>query len=86
MCPEDDSQTYGHGHRSRLDNETAAAANEAVKAALAAFAKQPWYITAYARIRFAIYWATYWIRLQIGAHLVYRFGCDENKTFRRLGL
>lgn len=61
-------------------------ANEAVKRALEEFKKQPWYITAYARIRFAIYWATYWIRLQIGAHLVYRFGCDENKTFRRLGL
>ena len=70
----------------KLDNETRDAANEAVKAALAAFAKQPWYITAYARIRFAIYWATYWIRLQIGANLVYRLGWDNKKTFRRLGL
>jgi len=69
-----------------LDSETRDAANRAVKEALAAFAVQPWYWTAYARARFAIYWATYWVRMQIGAHLVYRFGCDGRKTFRRLGL
>ena len=61
-------------------------ANEAVKRALAEFYAQPWYVTAYARARFSIYWATYWIRMQIGAHLVYRLGWDESKTFRRLGL
>lgn len=69
-----------------MDNDTREAANAAVKQALEAYSKQPWYVTAYNAVRFRIYWATYWIRMQIGAHLVYRLGWDESKTFRRLGL
>lgn len=42
-----------------------AEANREVAEAIKAFYRQKWYETAYARIRFALYWVTYWLRLKL---------------------
>lgn len=70
----------------RLDDGTRAAANVAVAEAIAAFDKQRWYETAYARIRFGLFWATYWLRLQVAGFLIRKLNYDAIKTFRKLGL
>lgn len=61
-------------------------ANEEVAKAIAAYKAQPWYATAYARVRFAAFWVTYWLRLRLAMFLVLRLGHDEHKTWNRLGL
>ena len=63
-----------------------AEANEAVDAALEAFARQKWYWTLYAKARFALYWATYWVRMQIHFVCILYLGMDAKKSFYRLGL
>ena len=69
-----------------LDEETRDEANEAVRRALEKFSTQPWYVTAYARIRFSLYWSSFKIRMHIAHCLVFRMNFDAVKTFNRLGL
>ncbi len=69
-----------------LDEGTRLAAYEAVNNALTAYYAQPWYWTAYARVRFGMFWATYWLRMKLAMFLVMRLGWDDAKTWRKLGL
>ncbi len=61
-------------------------ANKAVRNALAAFNQQAWYWTVYAKVRFALYWCTYWLRLKLAIFGVMNLGWDDKRTWRRLAL
>lgn len=69
-------------------------ANKAVFEALAAFERQKWYQTAYAKVRFALFWATYKVRLVFGLWLVKMLTKNpmndprlvSQKVWRRLGI
>ena len=69
-----------------LDEGTRDEANEAVRKAMEEFSVQPWYVTAYARIRFHIYWTSYVLRFQVASYLVRNHNFNQLKTFNRLGL
>ncbi len=61
-------------------------ANKAVRNALAAFNQQAWYWTMYAKVRFALYWCTYWLRLKLAIFGCMYLGWDDKRTWRRLAL
>ena len=76
-------------HRVRV-----AEANLAVTEALARFQAQKWYVTAYAKVRFGIFWASYKVRLVLGLFLVKMLTKNpmndprlvSQKVWRRLGI
>ena len=59
---------------------------QAVNAALEAYDRQTWYQTAWARLRFGLYWATYKLRLTLAILLVTKLGWNDRKVWNRLGL
>lgn len=73
--------------------KTIDAANEEVKRAIAAYDKKSAVAKWLGAIRRAVFWATYWVRLQLALFIVRKFAKDEThsvrlsqKVWNRLGL
>ncbi len=75
---------YSHKWEGR--EETRRLANIAVHDAILNYHRQPWYATAWARARFGVFWATYWLRLKLAMFLVLNLGWDDRKVWNKLYL
>ena len=96
----DDSDSYWDDYHTPFQYEANMAAaeqerrelaNVAVKEAIEGYYKQRWYQTAFARVRFGLYWLTYVMRLRVALFIIGAFSKQNDlrftqKVFFKLGI